>query len=204
MVTEFRNFLNKDPRYAELRERYPNDTAMRHFMPAYYEDMIPPTVARPPDTYDDEMVDDDNDFEGGEGVEGVDMMLDPQPHQLNGQAHGHAHGTVPPIPPPPPQFSNPGVGTMGSMNPLLNADHHAEQASNSPLAYASFILNQRATGSPRLSAHGHSLASMAALRHTRPNGTAGEASTASMSGPRPLPHQDPNGGPSTENSQSSG
>ena len=91
---------------------------------------------------------------------------------------------------------------MGPLNPLLNADHHVEQASSSPLAYASFILNQRATGSPRLSAHGHSLASMAALRQTGPNETAGEASTASMSGPRP-PSQDPNGGPSTESGQSS-
>lgn len=203
-MSEFRNFLNRDSRFAELRERYPGDLRIRHMQPVYHSSGLTQRAAgQPADTFDDEMVDEDNDFEGAdaaEGVDGADMIIDAHSNNQNiHQPNGHAHGAVSPVPPPPPMhFYNFGPQSGGETYETEPATE-AGRRLMAGLEVPGFMQREHPAGSAPVAAHGHSLASLAALRPPRPNGTAGEASSAPVNPLRSTSHYDPDGGaPSTE------
>lgn len=180
MVSQFRDFLNTEPQFAELRDRFPGELRIQPSLPVFHNHGL---IRPPGEMVDDEMAD-DNDFEV---IDSNDMVVDTHHHgHFNANMHSNMAliGTIPPPPPPPaPTYGN-------------QMDTRPEVYPMSPVAYSSFLSNQTATGNPPLSAHGNSLASLAALRPSRPNDNAGGASRASL-------HQQPPTGPSPDNGSGS-
>jgi hypothetical protein len=121
---------------------------------------------QPAEAVDDEMVDEDNDFDGGDTS---DMVIDAQTQTPT----AHLDNAGPPIPPPAP-----------SMNPYIT---HMSGPANPPLQTAGqgsswLYSTQPGQGNSNytIAFQVHGPASPAALRPPRANGTASEASTASL------------------------
>jgi len=167
MVSEFRNFLNNEPRFAEFRDTYPG-AAIRSVRQVVYN----PAVIRPDDEADDdEMIGEEEAFDASD--------MPPNTHMGNANPptndHLYEHQMPATFVPPPSTIMNSHNGHTNHPPHILHTDD-----TSSPLAFSSFLTNAAASGHPPLSARGQSLATLAALRSSGGSSTPNGASTASM------------------------
>jgi F-box and leucine-rich repeat protein GRR1 len=186
-VAKFREFLNSQPQFEELRATLPARLARSMRSVTRRTNAVSAPAPGDGEGYEDEMGDEDNDFEG---MDPSDIAVDPQVQlglpDLN-PTSSQATQTIP-VPPPAPSMAQ---HPFASMHSYVNGV--AENLG--PLAWSSFISNEPASGAPPLSAHGHAQASIASLaqgsisnpQHASPASAAPSegASTAPM-------HQRPN------------
>ncbi|VUC21700.1 unnamed protein product [Clonostachys rosea] len=182
MVSDFRRFLNTAPQFEELRNSL-QPVADRLRTPRMRRRPVPNGVQVEGETFDDDLADDDNDFEGLDANEMVvDLHTAPM---LTADEFNENEGVIalppPPLPfhrpPPPAQQNHDGGAGSGSGDA-------ADEDQPRPQAFSSFLNSQQAVGSPPLSAYGTTQASVANVRSQRE----GEPSNRNIT---------PNGGAST-------
>ncbi|KAG6028963.1 hypothetical protein E4U41_000530 [Claviceps citrina] len=209
MVPKFREFLNTDSRFQELRESLQDragsnrirGTARRSQSMAFLLN------ATEGETFDDEMADEELDFEG---LDGSDMIVDAQVRSHlqagGGAAAGPSQASVLPpvaqsipVPPPAPGIDLNPYGSSSHAHPVLqhlqnlqNLQHQMAVAMGPPGPYG-FMIDHSASNNPPLSAHIPAQASMATLSaQPRPSSPSSSTPTGLVNGASTAPmHQQP-------------
>ncbi|PNY22962.1 Alpha-galactosidase 2 [Tolypocladium capitatum] len=205
MVSQFRDFLNTSPRFEELRESLPyraGGSRIRGAAARRSQAMVTTLPTTEGETFDDEMADEENDFEGLDGSEmAVDAVVHNQqpPAGIAGTGHGSASPQIAhviPVPPPAPSLSQHPFASSSHAHPVVQQHTYPPTGPLGPLAFLSFMSNE--AGAPPLSDHGHAQASMASLA---PASGSSQQASAANGGPLPgastapmqPPYQDPLG-----------
>ncbi|KAM0558344.1 hypothetical protein ACHAPJ_005038 [Fusarium lateritium] len=184
MVSKFRDFLNTSPQFEDLWE---NGWSPRPGRPDASRGPRTSVAHQPPpppgEGADDEMLDEDNDFEG---LDGSEMVVDAQAQNpVNGNGlMNHAFQQAIPVPPPPPglligqlptlfspfarflpssSFVRPDSGLLGpmlyqsSINNRLDGgvppQHTVSQASAAPLGHGNPVNGEPSTGASTATIH---------------------------------------------------
>lgn len=189
MVSKFRDFLNTSAQFEELRESL---TPRPHGRVRTHQSSRPPATASAmptafDETYDDEMGDDENDFEG---VYPNDMFMH---HLNNGNQFLHSNNLPDPANMPTMAHSLPTLPAAANLigQHLLTLNQPAsstqQQQQVTLPSLSSFMNNEPAVGDPPLSAYGLSQASTAGAAQTGSHqastanaGNSTSASTAPM------------------------
>jgi F-box and leucine-rich repeat protein GRR1 len=148
MVSKFRDFLNTSPQFDGLWDNSWNratayNSGSRPRVPVANQPSAPAGEGA-----DDEMIDDDNDFEG---LDGSEMVVDAQAQNpVNGNATNNTNGLMNhgfqqaiPVPPPPPGFALEGG----------NPQNTTSQASAAPLGHGSPVNGEPSTGASTATIH---------------------------------------------------
>lgn len=176
MVSSFRQHLNTDAQFEELRESYPG--AHRRLRQSRRTQTTNEMLADPY-AVDDEMGDEDNEYDAFDASQlAPDVQAQNQVAMPDADGQPQSHQT---IPPPPPLHNQMHAAPDAPHLPAQHYFHDAHQMG--PLGFSSFLNNQPAQGQPPLSAHGYAQASMAPVGASGHNPNAAHvngASTASM------------------------
>ena len=199
MVSQFREFLHTSPRFEELRESLPyraGGSRLRGAAARRPEAMVNNLPTIEGETYDDEMAEEENDFEG---LDGSEMAVDAQIYnqQPPAETAGINHGSNVPqtahiisVPPPAPSLSQHPFASPPHAESAAQQYSFPSTGAMGSLAVSSFMSNGSASGATSLGAHGHTQASMAPLTPT--SGSPHQASAANgtlLSGASTAPMQ---------------